>query len=134
MLHSAGWKATVGQLEPCTNDNACEYEYSLHRPARYVAALLLHQEVLANGVPCVRHDGVGSYDRNLITLVDARRTDFVSKMGGGVPVRMRVVNVRACSKTCQVVTPMQMCLCRWQSMMAAAAKGLLLPQRIVHQR
>jgi hypothetical protein len=33
MLHSAGWKASVGQLEPCTNDNACEYECSLHRPA-----------------------------------------------------------------------------------------------------
>ena len=85
MLHSAGWKASVGQLEPCTNDNACEYECSLHRPASYLAALLLHQELLAKGVPCVRHDGVDSYYRSLITLMDARLTDFLSKMGDGVP-------------------------------------------------
>ncbi len=33
----------------------------------------------------MRHDGVDSYSRSLITLMDARLTDFLSKMGGGVP-------------------------------------------------
>ena len=33
----------------------------------------------------MRHDGVDSYSRSLITLMDARLTDFLSKMGGGGP-------------------------------------------------
>jgi hypothetical protein len=87
MLHSAGWMAALGarELKPFGKDGECVYECSLHRPVSYFAALLLHVELFAKGVPSVRHDGVDSYYRSILKFEGARLQEFLSSLGSTVP-------------------------------------------------
>ena len=72
MLHRAGWEPSGETLEPYVVGGTRAYVSDSKKPLSYLAALVFSANIFEKGVPSIRHNGVDSYYRCLITLLGQR--------------------------------------------------------------